>query len=65
MYGRTSGTDPVTVIAESDAESAEFLAWSAVHGLAVLMIDGPLRGITAAQAHDAGQDLIGMIERGL
>ncbi|MEU9301313.1 TetR/AcrR family transcriptional regulator [Streptomyces sp. NPDC048269] len=44
---------------------AEFLAWSAVHGLAVLMIDGPLRGITAAQAHDAGQDLIGMIERGL
>ncbi|WP_405679237.1 TetR/AcrR family transcriptional regulator [Streptomyces sp. NBC_00868] len=44
---------------------AEFLAWSAVHGLAVLMIDGPLRGVTEAQAHDAGQDLIGMIERGL
>ncbi|MGR4881356.1 TetR/AcrR family transcriptional regulator [Streptomyces sp. LARHCF249] len=44
---------------------AEFLAWSAVHGLAVLMIDGPLRGVTGAQAHDAGQDLIGMIERGL
>lgn len=44
---------------------AEFLAWSAVHGLAVLMIDGPLRGLTGAQAHDAGQDLIGMIERGL
>ncbi|MCJ1678353.1 TetR/AcrR family transcriptional regulator [Streptomyces sp. APSN-46.1] len=44
---------------------AEFLAWSAVHGLAVLMIDGPLRGVTPEQAHDAGQDLIGMIERGL
>ncbi|MEU9144700.1 TetR/AcrR family transcriptional regulator [Streptomyces sp. NPDC048349] len=44
---------------------AEFLAWSAVHGLAVLMIDGPLRGVTEAQAHEAGQDLIGMVERGL
>ncbi|MFD9726148.1 TetR/AcrR family transcriptional regulator [Streptomyces sp. NPDC059072] len=44
---------------------AEFLAWSAVHGLAVLTIDGPLRGITPQQAHDAGQDVIAMIERGL
>lgn len=44
---------------------AEFLAWSAVHGLAVLLIDGPLRGLDPAQAHDAGQDLIDMIERGL
>ncbi|MEV7612403.1 TetR/AcrR family transcriptional regulator [Streptomyces sp. NPDC089799] len=44
---------------------AEFLAWSAVHGLAVLMIDGPLRGITPAQAHTAGQDVISMVERGL
>ncbi|MGW0394450.1 TetR-like C-terminal domain-containing protein [Streptomyces sp. NPDC003042] len=44
---------------------AEFLAWSAVHGLAALIIDGPLRGVTPEQAHDAGQDVIGMIERGL
>ncbi|MCX5377502.1 TetR-like C-terminal domain-containing protein [Streptomyces sp. NBC_00091] len=44
---------------------AEFLAWSAVHGLASLIIDGPLRGVTPEQAHDAGQDVITMIERGL
>ncbi|MGW7411029.1 TetR/AcrR family transcriptional regulator [Streptomyces sp. NPDC054863] len=44
---------------------AEFLAWSAVHGLAVLVIDGPLRGLHPTQAHDAGQLLIDMIERGI
>ncbi|MGW7098330.1 TetR-like C-terminal domain-containing protein [Streptomyces sp. NPDC054838] len=44
---------------------AEFLAWSAVHGLAVLVIDGPLRGVTPEQAHEAGQDVIVMLERGI
>ncbi|MFH8369255.1 TetR/AcrR family transcriptional regulator [Streptomyces sp. NPDC018031] len=44
---------------------AEFLAWSAVHGLAVLLIDGPLRGLAPTQADDAGRHLIDMIERGL
>ncbi|MEU9034560.1 TetR/AcrR family transcriptional regulator [Streptomyces sp. NPDC048352] len=44
---------------------AEFLAWSAVHGLAALIIDGPLRGIGPEQAHQAGQDVITMVERGL
>jgi hypothetical protein len=27
---------------------AEFLAWSAVHGLGMLLIDGPLRGLDEA-----------------
>ena len=44
---------------------AEFLAWSAVHGLAMLLIDGPLRGLDPAQAQDAGRRLIDMVERGL
>lgn len=44
---------------------AEFLAWSAVHGLAMLLIDGPLRGLDHAGAQDIGQRLIYMIERGL
>ncbi|WP_207956947.1 TetR/AcrR family transcriptional regulator [Rubrobacter tropicus] len=44
---------------------AEFLAWSAVHGLAMLLIDGPLRGLDEATAHNAGQRLIDMVERGL
>ncbi|EFL16033.1 TetR/AcrR family transcriptional regulator [Streptomyces sp. C] len=53
------------VLPEARRPGAEFLAWSAVHGLASLIIDGPLRGITPEQAHDAGQDVIAMIERGL
>ncbi|RSS79266.1 TetR/AcrR family transcriptional regulator [Streptomyces sp. WAC06614] len=53
------------VLPESRRPGAEFLAWSAVHGLSVLMIDGPLRGITPDQAHAAGQDVIDMIERGI
>jgi AcrR family transcriptional regulator len=44
---------------------AEFLAWSAVHGLAMLLIDGPLRGLDGATAYDVGQRLIDMVERGL
>ncbi|HEY8119270.1 MAG TPA: TetR/AcrR family transcriptional regulator [Methylophilaceae bacterium] len=46
-------------------EAAEFFAWSAVHGLAMLQIDGPLRGLEAAQAEAIGQRLIDMVERGL
>ncbi|CAA9448240.1 MAG: Transcriptional regulator, AcrR family [uncultured Rubrobacteraceae bacterium] len=44
---------------------AEFLSWSAVHGLAMLLIDGPLRGLDRAQAQDAGRRLLDMVERGL
>ena len=44
---------------------AEFLAWSAVHGLAMLLIDGPLRGLEGTTAHDVGQRVIDMVERGL
>ena len=44
---------------------AEFLAWSAVHGLAMLLIDGPLRGLEEAVAQDVGRRLVVMVERGL
>ena len=46
-------------------EAAEFFAWSAVHGLAMLQIDGPLRGLEATQAEVIGQRLIDVVERGL
>lgn len=46
-------------------EASEFFAWSAVHGLAMLQIDGPLRGLEAMQAEVIGQRLIDMVERGL
>lgn len=44
---------------------AEFMAWSAVHGLSMLVIDGPLRGLDAAQTHAIGQRLLDMVEQGL
>lgn len=44
---------------------AEFLAWSAVHGLAMLLIDGPLRDLDHAQAQNIGRRLVDMVERGL
>ncbi|MFB9393801.1 TetR/AcrR family transcriptional regulator [Streptomyces coeruleoprunus] len=53
------------LLAEDRRPGAEFLAWSAVHGLAVLLIDGPLRGLHPTQAHEAGRHVIDMIERGI
>lgn len=44
----------------------EYLAWSAVHGLAMLLIEGPLLGrVTRAKARVMGQRLIDMVEKGL
>jgi AcrR family transcriptional regulator len=50
---------------ENRRPASEFFAWSAVHGLAMLLIDGPLRGLDQAQAEVVGQRLIDMVERGL
>lgn len=44
---------------------AEFLAWSTVHGLALLLIDGPLRGLPGTQVDALGDGLLDMVERGL
>ncbi len=44
---------------------AEYLAWSAVHGLALLVIEGPLRGMPPDQTGQIGRQLVEMVERGL
>jgi AcrR family transcriptional regulator len=44
---------------------AEYLAWSAVHGLAMLVLEGPLRRLTRAQARGIEQRLLVMVEQGL
>lgn len=44
---------------------AEFLAWSTVHGLALLVIDGPLRALAPQQVDALTQGLLDMVERGL
>lgn len=44
---------------------AEFIAWSAVHGLAVLLLDGPLRELDPSIAPDTAERLLEIIELGL
>ncbi|HEY3436308.1 MAG TPA: TetR/AcrR family transcriptional regulator [Actinotalea sp.] len=44
---------------------AEFLAWSAVHGLATLLIDGPLRALPDAEAREVARRVAAMVDSGL
>jgi len=44
---------------------AEFSAWSAVHGLAMLVLEGPLRNLDPEVARAAGSRVIEMVDRGL
>ena len=44
---------------------AELLAWSAVHGLAMLVIDGLLGASVGPRMPEVGQRLIDMVEKGL
>ncbi|MEJ8812072.1 WHG domain-containing protein [Variovorax ureilyticus] len=44
---------------------AEYLAWSTVHGLAMLVIDGPLRALPREEVDALGQRLLDMVEQGL
>lgn len=44
---------------------AELIAWSAVHGLAMLVLEGPLRDLDEATLQHAGRALIDMVDRGL
>lgn len=63
--------DAVELLASAGAipperrDGAEFLAWSAVHGLSTLLIDGPLRVFGPELAENVGQRLIDLVERGL
>ncbi|HKU85717.1 MAG TPA: TetR/AcrR family transcriptional regulator [Casimicrobiaceae bacterium] len=45
--------------------AAEYLAWSAVHGLAMLVLDGPLRRMTDAERASVAGRLLTMVEKGI
>jgi len=53
------------VLSPERRPGAEFLAWSAVHGLAMLVIDAPLGPISGAQMQQIGERLVAMVEKGL
>jgi AcrR family transcriptional regulator len=44
---------------------AEYLAWSTVHGFAMLVIDGPLHGLARREIDALGQRAVAMVEKGL
>ena len=44
---------------------AEFACWSAVHGLAMLVLEGPLRNLPTEMRQAAGQRVIDMVVRGI
>ncbi|BAN25728.1 transcriptional regulator TetR family [Caballeronia insecticola] len=44
---------------------AEYLAWSAVHGFALLVIEGPLQGLGRKQIEALAGRLLDMVENGL
>ncbi len=53
------------VLPRERRENAELHAWSSVHGLGMLVIDGPLRGFTDAMVDSATERLLDMVDRGL
>ncbi len=44
---------------------AEFLAWSAVHGFAMLVIEGPLHTVPRADLDGIGARVVAMVEKGI
>jgi AcrR family transcriptional regulator len=53
------------VLAPERRPDAEYLAWSAVHGLAMLVIDGPLRIMDARQIDALVPRVLEMVEKGI
>lgn len=53
------------VLPDERRAGAELLAWSTVHGLGMLALDGPLRGLTDEMLDGATERLLLMVDRGL
>jgi AcrR family transcriptional regulator len=45
--------------------NAGYIAWSAVHGLAMLVLEGPLQRLARAQVRQIEQRLLDMVDQGL
>ena len=53
------------LIRKKDRQNAEYLAWSTVHGLALLVLEGPLHKMPPKMVLALGERLVIMVERGL
>lgn len=52
-------------LAAAERAGAEALAWSAVHGFAMLTVDGPMRSLDAASREQLGARIVAMVRLGL
>jgi AcrR family transcriptional regulator len=59
------GLERVGALPADRRPGTELLAWSAVHGLGMLVIDGPLRGLTDEMIDATTVRLLDMVERGI
>jgi len=53
------------LLSKKDRQGAEYLAWSTVHGLALLALEGPLQKMPHEVVLALGERLVLMVERGL
>jgi AcrR family transcriptional regulator len=53
------------LLSKKDRQGAEYLAWSTVHGLALLALEGPLQNMPQEMVLALGERLVVMVERGL
>lgn len=53
------------VLPAARRQGAELLAWSSVHGLGMLIIDGPLRGLDDHTIAFATEHLLDLVDRGI
>lgn len=53
------------LIGMRNRKDAEYLAWSTVHGLALLVLEGPLHNMPKEMVLALGERLVVMVERGL
>jgi AcrR family transcriptional regulator len=53
------------LLSKKNRKDAEYLAWSTVHGLALLVLEGPLHKMPHEMVLVLGERLVVMVERGL
>ena len=53
------------ILPSAQRSGAEYLAWSAVHGMAMLILDGPLRHAPPERLDTLSERLLYMVEKGL
>src|SRR5258708_6358519 len=54
-----------SLLSKKVRQDAEYLAWSTVHGLALLVLEGPLHKVPREMVLELGERLVAMVERGL